>query len=134
MRVPVRLARAVAPPPIGPDTLALEAHRDFIRSLPCVACGRPAPSECATVREGPGDRYIVPLCGPPTVWADCCHNRLYYRGRTRFWLELGIDPLALAARLWRVSDDREAGEHLILRARQAILRHRGEDASGEARP
>ena len=138
MRVPARLTRAVAPPPIGPDTLALERHREFIRALPCLACGRPAPSECATVREGvgllPSDRYTVPLCGPPTVWADCCHSRLYYRGRARFWLELGIDPLALAARLWRVSGDRAAGAHLILRARQATLRHRGEDGSGEARP
>jgi hypothetical protein len=126
MRVPARLARAVAPSPIGPASLVLEQHRAFIRSLPCVACGRPAPSECANVRERSGDRYTVPLCGPPTVWQDCCHSRLYYRGRTHFWSELGIDPLALAARLWRVSGDREAGVHAVMRARQARVLHRGE--------
>ena len=134
MRLLARFARAVAPPLIGPDTLVLERHRAFIRSLPCLACGRPAPSECATVRARtdtgiglqPTARLIVPLCGPPTVWQDCCHSRLYYRGRTRFWSELGIDPFGLAARLWRVSGDSEAGEHAIMRARQAALLRRGE--------
>jgi hypothetical protein len=134
MRVLARLSRALAPPPIGPDTLVPERHRAFIRSLPCLACGRPAPSECAAIGARteagtglqPTARLIVPLCGPPTVWEDCCHSRLYYRGRTRFWSELGIDPLALAARLWRVSGDREAGVHAVMRARQARVLHRGE--------
>ena len=45
-------------------------HLAFIRQLPCVACGKAAPSEAAHVRTGtdsgvgmkPGDRYAVPLC------------------------------------------------------------------------
>jgi hypothetical protein len=141
MRLPTRLKRAVTPPAIGPDTLVLERHRAFIRALPCVACGTPAPSECATVREVPGDRYTVPLCGPPTVWQDCCHSRLYYHGRPRFWSELGIDPLALATRLWRVSGDRKAGQRVVMCARQAIAINRPQCGSpcsqverGEAGP
>src|SRR5260221_9729728 len=122
MRVPARFARAVARPPLGPASLALERHRDFIRSLPCVACGRPAPSECAAVGARtdagtglqPTARFGVPLCGPPTVWGDCCHSRLYYRGRARFWSELGIDPLAVAVRLWRGSRRSEGGGHPVI--------------------
>ena len=142
MRVPARLARVVAQPPIGPDTRDLEQHRAFIRSLPCLACSMPAPSEYASVRARteagmglqPTGRFIVPLCGPPTIWEDCCHSRLHYRGRTQFWSELGIEPLALATRLWRISGDSEAGTHLILRARQASLLHRGKGRGDEARP
>src|SRR5260221_7275762 len=123
MRVPARFARAVARPPLGPASLALERHRAFIRALPCVACGRPAPSECAAVGAGtdpgrglqPTGRFLVPLCGPPTIWEDCCHSRLHYLGRTRFWSELGIDPFGLAARLWRGSGGTEARRRPLMR-------------------
>jgi hypothetical protein len=103
-------------------------HQEFIRSLPCVACGKPAPSECALVAGGtegriglqPNERYTVPLCGPTTVWDDCCHSRQHQIGRARFWLELGIDPLRLAECLWQISGDRDAGQHMVRRARQVI--------------
>src|SRR5690349_737723 len=91
-----------------PDTRTVRAHQTetahqaFIRLLPCIGCGKPAPSEFATVLGAaglgvsPNDRYLVPLCGPATVWSDCCHSRLHYRGPRRFWSELRIDPLNLA--------------------------------------
>jgi hypothetical protein len=72
----------------------------------------------------PNDCYAVPLCGPATVWDDCCHSRQYQMGRARFWSELGIDPRRLADCLWQISGDSEAGQHLVRRARQAIARHR----------
>ena len=72
----------------------------------------------------PSDRYVVPLCGPATVWQDCCHSRKYYLGAARFWSELGIDPLDLAPRLWRVSGDMTAGLSAVMRARRAASRHR----------
>src|SRR5437764_9169487 len=68
----------------------------------------------------PSGRYLVPLCGPDTVWEDCCHSRKHHLGATRFWLRLGIEPLDLAAQLWRVSADVEAGERVIMRARPAV--------------
>src|SRR5215472_16611149 len=45
-------------------------HLAFVRQLPCVACGKTAPSHAAHVRTGtdggvamkPGDRYAVSLC------------------------------------------------------------------------
>ena len=111
MTMPRRILRALAQAPIGPDGRGLMKHQAFIRSLPCVACGKPAPSECASVGGGlpPNDGYAVPLCGPATVWDDCCHSRQHQMGRARFWSELGIDPRRLADRLWQISGDRDAG-------------------------
>jgi hypothetical protein len=112
-----------------PDRPDLTGHQRFIRSLPCLSCGKPAPSECAYVGMRPGlgilpsDRYFVPLCGPATVWQDCCHSRKHYRGAARFWVELGLDPIDLAFQLWRVSGDVAAGLHAMARARQPTARH-----------
>src|SRR5213082_1617880 len=100
-------------------------HQRFLRSLPCLSCGKPAPSECAYVGMlpelgiPPSERYLLPLCGPEAVWPDCCHSRKHHRGATRFWSELGIEPPELAFRLWRVSGDATAGRGTVMRARQA---------------
>jgi len=129
-------------PSTAPDDPILTPHQSFIRSLPCLGCGRPAPSECATIgrlaRLGVGERhqYLVPLCGPPTVWQDCCHSRKHYRGAARFWSELGIDPFDLALQLWRVSGDVPAGMRALVRARQAAgssrQRRRWREARGSS--
>ena len=89
-----RRLRAEALSPIWPDQPLLSQHQAFIRALPCVACGKPAPSECA---------------------------------------HLGIDPLDLAFRLWRVSGDMRAGERLVLRAQQAAYHHRDNGELGHSR-
>jgi hypothetical protein len=112
----------------------VKQHQAFIRALPCVACGNPAPSECAQVRGStdqgtglaPDHRYLVPLCGPLTVWEDCCHSRQHHLGAARFWSALGIDPLGLACHLWRISGDRESGEQSVRHARRASALHRGD--------
>jgi hypothetical protein len=124
---PSRL-RAQTRSPSHPDNPVLMSHQSFIRSLPCLGCGKPAPAECAHVGMLAGlaiptsDRYLVPLCGPPMVWLDCCHSRKHYLGAVRFWSELGIDPLGLASQLWRVSGDLTAGLRALKRARQAAAR------------
>jgi hypothetical protein len=126
MNVPVRRLRARARSPSRPDVAILTKHQAFIRALACIACGKPAPSECADIgmHDGmglpPRDRYLVPLCGPATIWQDCCHSRKHYLGATRFWAALGIDPRDLASRLWRVSGDVPAGVGIMTRTRQAI--------------
>ena len=67
MTLPAHIARVMA----ERQQAHIESqHRDFIRALPCAACGKPPPSECASVGFhrglGPptGERYLVPLCGP----------------------------------------------------------------------
>src|SRR3954452_8653141 len=85
-------------PPTLPANNLLSRHQAFIRALPCVACRKSAPSECAQIGMpaglvglSPSERDLVPLCGPETVWEDCCHSRKYYLGAAGFWSALGID-------------------------------------------
>src|SRR5204863_6199504 len=119
-----------APLPSPPENSLLTRHQAFIRSLPCLSCGKRAPSECAQVGMLAGlglrgtDFYLVPLCGPATVWQDCCHSRKHYLGAARFWSELGINPIDIAAQLWRVSSNVTAGLRTIMRARQAAAHQR----------
>src|SRR5437764_9880925 len=120
--------RRLRGPSTLPDDPIMTRHQWFVRSLPCLGCGKPAPSECAYVGMLPGlgilpgPRYLLPLCGPATVWQDCCHSRKHYRGAVRFWSELGIEPLDLAVELCRVSGDATAGLRAVARARQAAAR------------
>src|ERR1700746_3197572 len=116
--------RIPRPPPARkskPDLPRRVQHLTFVRQLPCVACGRLAPSEAAHVRTGtdggvgvkPGDRYTIPLC-------TACHQKQHRMGELPFWSALRIDPLNVAVRLWTVSADVEAGERTVFRARQQI--------------
>lgn len=86
-------------------------HLRRVRQLPCLACGRPGPSEAAHVRYGdpghqkrptgmgerPDDRWSVPLCAR-------CHrlddDAQHARGERDWWSSRGIDPIAVAARLF----------------------------------
>jgi hypothetical protein len=125
MSAPPRISRESPQHTRKPNLRVRRAHRKFINSLPCVACGAPAPSECAHVRAGtdagmkqtPSDRYSLPLCSR-------CHRTgkkaQHEVGELRFWAALGIDPLNLACRLWTISGDIDAGERAVFRARQQI--------------
>jgi len=96
-------------------------HLAFVRQLPCVACGKAAPSEAAHVRTGteggvgikPADRYAVPLCAT-------CHTKQHRVGELTFWSALRVDPVNVSLRLWTVSADIKAGERIVFRARQQI--------------
>src|SRR5438552_13937406 len=116
-----RIPRIVPRGKPKPGSYRRVQHLSFVRQLPCVACGKAAPSEAAHVRTGtdsgvgmkPGDRYAVPLCA-------CCHAKQHRIGELTFWSRLRIDPLNVALRLWTVSADVEAGERTVFRARQHI--------------
>ena len=126
MTSPSRRLRAQSQSSSSPDDLSLTSHQAFIRSLPCLSCGKRAPSECAYVGMLgllPSHWYFVPLCGPATVWQDCCHSRKHHSGAARFWAELGLDPIDLAFELWRVSGDLTAGLRTITEARESAAPH-----------
>ena len=129
MRAPAYVIRARRREQSLPDSYPLGRHRDFIAGLRCVACGKPPPSECARLpRDGdaePSERYLLPLCGPETVWEDCCHSRMHFQSPSRFWSALGVDAFDLAWRLSIASGDRQAGNRLIRQARQSIAAQRG---------
>jgi hypothetical protein len=116
-----RIQRDIARRMPKPDLRRRVQHLAFVRQLPCVACGKAAPSEAAHVRTGtdggtgmkPSDRYALSLC------ADC-HARQHRIGELTFWSVLRIDPLNVASRLWTISGDLNAGERTVFRARQRI--------------
>jgi hypothetical protein len=95
-----RIPRTVARRKRQPNLSRRVQHLAFVRQLPCVACGKAAPSDAAHVRTGtdgglwvkPGDRYVVPLCTP-------CHAKQHRVGELTFWSALRIDPLNVAWRL-----------------------------------
>ena len=116
-----RIPRTIARRKPEPNFRTRVQHLAFVRQLPCVACGKAAPSEAAHVRTGtdggvgmkPGDRYAVPLC-------TACHAEQHRVGELTFWSTLRIDPVNVALRLWTISADVEAGERTVFRARQWI--------------
>src|ERR1700751_1152057 len=116
-----RIPRTIARSKPKPNLRSRVTHLAFVRLLPCVACGKAAPTEAAHVRTGtdggvgmkPGDRYAVPLC-------TACHANQHRIGELTFWSALRIDALNVAARLWTVSADIKAGERTVFRARQHI--------------
>ena len=116
-----RIPRTVMRSKPKPNLRRPAQHLAFVRQLPCVACGKAAPSEAAHVRTGtdggigvkPGDRYAVPLCA-------ACHAKQHRVGELTFWSGLRIDPLNVALRLWTISADVSAGERTVFRARQHI--------------
>ena len=116
-----RIARIVARGKPKPNPRRRTQHLAFVRQLPCVACGKAAPSEAAHVRSGsdggagmkPSDRYSLPLCTD-------CHAIQHEFGELTFWSVLRIDPLNAALRLWAVSGDVQAGERVVFRARQLM--------------
>ena len=122
---PPRIARTIPRGKRRPNPRRDVQHLAFIRTLPCIACVNPAPSECAHIRTGtdggagfkPSDRYTVPLC----AWCHRLAQRSQHNiGELAFWSALKIDPLNVALRLWTVSGDLVAGERAVDRARQGI--------------
>jgi hypothetical protein len=116
-----RIPRTVARSKPETDHRRRWEHLAFVRQLPCVVCGKAAPSEAAHVRSGsdagggmkPSDRYSVSLC-------TSCHALQHAFGELRFWSVVRIDPLNVALRLWTISGDIKAGERVVFRARQQI--------------
>ena len=116
-----RISRTVIRGKPKPSLRTRVQHLAFVRQLPCVACGKAAPSEAAYVRTGtdggvgmkPGDRYAIPLC-------TACHAKQHRVGELTFWSPLRVDPVNVALRLWTISADVKAGERTVFRARQGI--------------
>ena len=98
-----------------------EKHLQFIRGLPCLVCADNTTTEAAHLRfsdqraakvnpgvgQKPHDYWTVPLCGKH-------HREQHTMNEQHFWFNLhGIDPLPVAAWLYLVSGDQEAGETII---------------------
>jgi hypothetical protein len=86
-------------------------HLRFVASQPCLVCGR-SPSDSHHIKFAEqramgrkvSDRFTVPLC-------RLHHRELHRRGNERAWWQIhGIDPLAVAARLWAMTHVPEGAE------------------------
>lgn len=102
-------------------------HKAALARCPCVVpgCGR-EPVHVAHVRVSdaaagveqagmaakPSDRYALPLCPDHHQNGPDAEHRV---GTTKFWRDLGIDPLRFAAELYDLSPDVEAMRLVILR-------------------
>jgi hypothetical protein len=98
------------------------AHLEFIRSLPCVACGNDISTEAAHLRtermeygkrntgmqQKPSDMWTLPLCGS-------CHRQQHTGNEMNFWSNLGINPFVLALSLHAASGDHELAQEVINR-------------------
>ncbi len=75
-------------------------RREFVKSQPCVACGKQGDSENAHIETGGMGRKadfdkIIPLCGTRLEFGEkSCHALLHALGRDSFvdyvWVETGI--------------------------------------------
>lgn len=79
----------------------------FLRRQPCACCGLAAPSDAAHIRMAspergklptgmqvkPSDRFAVPL-------NRACHSLQHSGSEARFWSSRGLDPFAIADRLY----------------------------------
>lgn len=93
-----------------------KAHLEFVRQLPCMACGDDIGSEAAHIRfpdrraakpkcglgEKPDDAWVVPLCRR-------CHHQQHGMSERAFWNNAGIDPIFIALALRNMSGDIDAG-------------------------
>ena len=84
-----------------PRRLRDKQHREFVSAQPCLVCGR-QPADAHHLRftqpmalgRKVSDEFTVPLCR--------VHHREVHRTtkEREWWLQLGIDPLPVADRLW----------------------------------
>lgn len=93
------------------------AHRSWVRSHACSACGSTTAIECAHVRVGtdggtgikPSDRWCISLCRD-------CHSEQHRIGEPSFGAKHNINMKALAEEFFRASPHRgklEAGNGMV---------------------
>lgn len=124
-----RIARAVLQPKRRQDPRQDRAHLDWLKTLPCLGCGKRPPCDPAHLRFStadeplhagaglkPPDKKAVPLC-------RACHDR-EEAGKITFWgarMAQGVsDPIGVAQRLHRISGDTERGYAAIAHARPGL--------------
>ena len=93
-------------------------HFEFIRSLPCVNCGK-SPSVVAHLRRGidggmglkPSPQWVTPLCCS-TIDTEGCHEKQHRIGESEFWGD--IDRVKwLCLELYGISGNKAKGNKAI---------------------
>lgn len=95
-------------------------HLKWLRTLPCVICGRQGDIHAAHLRSAsprhgkrevgfgqkPDDCWAVPLCAEHHLFGEDAQHKA---DELAFWNRNRIDPFTLALALWRASGDDEMG-------------------------
>lgn len=112
--------------PSGRETARIkdERHLAWIRTLPSVISGVYGCEACHIRYGDPG--YNKPRTGkgrkPDDAWTVPMtpdeHREQHSMNEHLFWLRQGIDPVAIARELYRVSGDTEAALSIIKNARK----------------
>lgn len=103
-------------------------HLAFIRTLPCLSCGKEPAGEAAHVRmtsaahgkpnagvgNKPDDKWTVPLCHWCHVEGPQGQHRV---GEKPFWSRLGMNPLPICEELHEATGDRERAGNVIIHAK-----------------
>jgi hypothetical protein len=122
------LLKSFAAPAQRPRAIETERDPDYlamVRQCPCLKCGM-EPSEAAHVRfasaafgkasglgKKPADEYSLPLCsGCHRLDRDAQHSR----GEKMFWIQLGINPLIVAEKLYAQRGDLVAMRAVVMTA------------------
>ncbi len=91
-----------------PKRLRDQGHLRYVAQQPCLVCGR-APSQAHHLRFAQpramarkvSDEFTVPLCA-------IHHHELHMRGNElAWWIDRNVDPLPIAADLWRSNRSHE---------------------------
>ena len=95
-----------------------DLHLKWIRTLPCVICGKQGGIHAAHLRaasplhgklspgmaQKPDDSWTAPLCAEHHILDEAAQHQ---DQELQFWKRHGIDPFVLALALWRASGDDE---------------------------
>jgi hypothetical protein len=101
-----------------------EQHLKWVRTLPCVICGKRGNIHAAHLRaaslqfgkfavginEKPDDCWTNPLCAEHHLFDEEAQHQ---GSELEFWKRHEINPFALALALWRASGDDEVGFLII---------------------
>jgi len=105
-----------------------DRHLKWLRTLPCVICGKKGNIHAAHLRaasprhgkravgfgQKPDDCWATPLCAEHHLFGEEAQHQ---GNELAFWRRHGIDPFALALSLWRASGDDELGFGIIRETR-----------------
>lgn len=96
-----------------------DAHLALLRKLLCCVCGSREPNECHHLKQdtnerGMGlrstDKHAIPLCRHHHAEVEGVGSK----NERQYFLDKGIDALALADALWRNTGDQDRMHKIIL--------------------
>ena len=123
-QVPFRIEKTNSRSRFDKNQKKFPDYRQKIRDCGCIIPGCGAPAQCAHLRfscvaygkvnpgvgSKPHDKFSLPLCQWHHLDAPDAQHK---QNEEEFWASWGIDPLAVAARLWEARDSLEEMQKIV---------------------